>query len=208
VAVRRLALAFVISAGAHAVVLANAAVAPGIREFSLLTPRPLQARLQPMPDHTAPDGAERLSPRIESPSPQAPVAGPAEHSQVTAQAAGVPGPEIYFRSSELDERAEPLNQVDLEYPEAALASGTSGAVTLQLRIDHSGALQEATVLDSTPAGLFDKAALAAVRQLQFRPAMRRGVAVGSIKTIEIPFFPDCKRTGSCIGAEQAGQSRP
>ena len=48
------------------------------------------------------------------------------------------------------------------------------------------------------SGVFENAALDAVRSLRFRPAIRHGVAVGSIKLIEVPFDPDCTRTGSCI----------
>jgi len=110
----------------------------------------------------------------------------------------MPGAPLYYRASELDERAIPLNQVDLDYPETALGAGTRGVVTLRLLIDHEGRLREASVVESRPAGIFDSAALEAVMALRFRPAIRNGVAVGSIKIIEVPFEPDCKRTGSCI----------
>lgn len=115
-----------------------------------------------------------------------------------APPAGMPGAPLYYRASELDERAVPLNQADLAYPESALAAGTRGVVTLRLLIDHEGTLREATVTDARPAGVFENAALEAVKTLHFRPAMRNGVAVGSVKLIEVPFEPDCKRTGSCI----------
>ena len=198
---RRLAFAFALSVGAHAALLAQTAIAPGIAEASLLAPHgPLRARLEPAPVRAADDGAELLSPRSETVPPPPYVIDPphAARGEVVAQAAGLPGPEIYYDRNELDERAEPLNQVDLVYPEAALAAGTAGTVRIRIRIDHGGALREASVIGSEPAGLFDKAALDAVQQLKFKPATRRGVAVGSVKTIEIPFHPNCKHTGSCI----------
>ena len=43
----------------------------------------------------------------------------------------------------------------------------------------------------------ESAALDAVMGLKFQPAMRNGVPVGSVKTIEVPFYPDCKRIGRC-----------
>jgi TonB family protein len=110
---------------------------------------------------------------------------------------------------EVDERAAPQNEVNLIYPEAALAESRSGVVTLRLKIDHLGVLRDAVVVDAQPAGVFENAALEAVRELRFRPAVRNGVPVGSVKTIEVPFHPDCTRTGSCItGAGTSAQVAP
>lgn len=179
----RLALAVVVSAGAHLALLANAPFAPGAGELALFAiGQPLTARLAPAPE----------------PRPEPVATAPAARVQAPAKAAGLPSAEIYFRSSEVDERARPLNEVNLAYPERALASGLSGVVTLRLKIDHQGVLRDAAVVDARPAGVFESAALEAVLGLKFRPAIRKGVAVGSVKTIEVPFDPDCKRTGSCI----------
>jgi protein TonB len=89
----------------------------------------------------------------------------------------------------------------MQYPERALAQGISGRVTLRLLIDRKGVLRDVRVLDAEPAGVFEEAALKSVRSLIFRPAMRNGKPVGSIKTIEVPFYPDCRRTGSCIASQ-------
>ena len=176
----RLALALVVSACGHAAVLANATFTPGIAEIALFAPnRPLSARLAPAP---APQAAARSAEREERP----------------AKAAGLRSAEIYYRGSEVDERAVPLNLVDFEYPESALAANVSGTVTLRLLIDHEGVLRDASVVGSRPAGIFENAALQAVLSLRFRPAIRNGAPVGSIKIIEVPFDPDCKRTGSCV----------
>ena len=177
----------------HAAVLANVPLAPGVAQAALFGASvPLTARI----------ASAQESPRIaELPPPPWPQSGPvAAVSPATqlAQAAAIPSAEIYFRGSEVDERAIPLNAVDLVYPERALASGQSGVVTLRLKIDHQGVLRDAHVVDAQPAGLFENAALEAVLALRFRPALRNGVPVGSVKTIEVPFHPDCKRTGSCI----------
>ena len=111
--------------------------------------------------------------------------------------AGLPMAEFYFRARDLDERAIPLNQVDLDYPPSALEAGVSGVVKLRLLIDREGVLRDASVIEAQPAGVFEHAALEAVHALRFRPAIRKGIAVGSVKVIEVPFHPDCKRTGSC-----------
>ena len=189
----RLALAVAVSAGAHFAVLANVPFTPGLSGASLFAGQPLNARLAPAAAQNPPEP----QPQSERPPP-APKPSAAQSSERQSPAAGMPGALIYYRASELDERAIPLNQVDVLYPETALAAGTGGVVTLRLLIDHEGRLRDASVTDSRPAGVFENAALDAVLSLRFRPAMRNGVAVGSIKLIEVPFDPDCKRTGSCI----------
>ncbi len=191
---RRVAFALVVSACGHAALLANTAFVPAAAELSLFAAaQPLNARLAPAAALSPPDIQQQSEPR-----PRAPKPAPAPSGEPQAQAAGMPAAPIYYRASELDERAIPLNQVDLAYPETALSAGTRGVVTLRLLIDHEGRLRDAAVMDSRPAGIFDKAALEAVMALRFRPAIRNGVAVGSIKLVEVPFEPDCKRTGSCI----------
>jgi protein TonB len=200
----RLAFALVVSAGAHVAVLANAPLAPGLRESALLAGRPLTARLAAAPVQ---DFSQAEEPR---PPPRAPQAEPppsAMPAASQARAAGLPSAEIFFRGNEVDERALPLNEVNLVYPERALAANQSGVVTLRLKIDHRGVLRDAAVVDAQPAGVFEIAAMEAVQELKFRPALRNGVPVGSVKTIEVPFYPDCRRTGSCISGAQDGPAR-
>lgn len=200
--VRRLALALAASTCGHAVVLANAALTPAVSEVSLLAAgEPLRARLVPAPAQPAAELTLPAQKVGHEPAPERappPAAVAQRPGQPANHAAGLPSAEIYFRGSELDARAIPLHQEEVAYPERALASGVSGSVTLRLLIDHAGILRDASVVDSHPAGVFENAALEAVRALRFRPAIRNGVPVGSVKIIEVPFDPDCKRTGSCI----------
>ncbi len=187
----RLGLAFAASLLVHAALLGNAAFAPGRLDLSLFAAgRPLPARLAAEPAST--DAAWTAIP---------PVAEPRSTPEPQAKAAGMPGPEIFFSSNEVDQRAQPLNQVDMTYPEEALARGVEGVVTLLLKIDYRGVLREATVVSARPPGVFERSALEAARDLRFSAALRNGVAVSSTKTIEVPFYPDCRRTGSCIDTE-------
>ena len=57
------------------------------------------------------------------------------------------------------------------YPAAARKSGTTGTVTLQIHVDEHGAVTDVRVVDSTPAGLFDDAAIEAARRFTFDPAV-------------------------------------
>jgi len=200
---QRLALALAVSAGAHFAVLASAPLAPGLGAAALFAGRPLTARLVSAPETLLPPAELPVwQPQVAPASVSA--ASPAEPQ---AQASRLPSAEIYFRGSEVDERAAPLNEVNLAYPDAALAKGQSGVVTLRLKIDHQGVLRDAAIVDAQPAGVFEKAAMDAVLELKFRPAMRNGVPVGSVKTIEVPFQPDCKQTGSCITGAPDGAER-
>jgi protein TonB len=194
---QRLAFALAVSAGAHVAVLANTPLAPGLGDAAPFGGRQLTARIV-----SAYESAENSAPSP-VPSEPEPRQGPVAASAV-AQAAALPSAEIYFRGSEVDERAAPLNDVNLVYPDSALAARQSGVVTLRLKIDHQGVLRDATIVEAQPSGIFEAAAMQAVQALKFRPAMRNGVQVGSLKTIEVPFYPDCKRTESCIAGEPGG----
>ena len=198
-AAERLVLAVAVSAGAHFAVLAHVPLTPGRGAVSLFAGQPLTARIAASTLQDSPQGAELPPPRVPEP-----VLAPAV---AQAQATGLPSVEFYFRASDLDERAVPLNEVNLVYPERAFASNQSGIVTLRLKIDHQGMLRDASVVDAQPPGIFEDAALEAVQELKFRPAVRNGVSVGSVKTIEVPFYPDCKRTGSCIAGTPEGPAQ-
>lgn len=206
----RLAYALAISAGAHFAVLAGAPLAPGLGAVSLFAARPLTARLAAAPaqDAVLAEEPHRRAPET-APAPSAtPAATPAPvTAQAPAKAAGLPSAEIFFRGGEVDERAVPLNEVNLVYPGRALAESQRGVVTLRLKIDHQGVLRDAAVVDAQPPGIFEEAALVAVRELRFRPALRNGVPVGSVKTIEVPFHPDCRHTGSCIAGAVEGAAQ-
>lgn len=95
----------------------------------------------------------------------------------------------YYTSSELDVRAEPLNEVDLIYPQRAYQSRTRGKVAVRILINERGGIDDVTVLRAEPRGVFEEAALAATRALQYSPAMRHGRSVKSQKTVEVAFDP-------------------
>jgi len=196
-AVGRVAIALALSVLAHAAALTNAAFTTSVDNVALFANGlPLKARL--MPDSSESTVVEASPASATQPPPDPTPAAQASASAAQDRpAAGLPSAPIYYPAKDLDERALPLNVVDVAYPESALADGVKGVVRLRLLIDHQGILREATVTGSQPAGTFDNAALDAVRALRFRPAIRNGVPVGSIKVIEVPFDPDCNRTGSC-----------
>lgn len=63
------------------------------------------------------------------------------------------------------------------YPASARQRGLQGAVTLNLLIDTTGSVVRAVILDATPPGVFDDAALEAARAFTFDPARYQGEPV-------------------------------
>jgi periplasmic protein TonB len=71
------------------------------------------------------------------------------------------------------------------YPPEAMAAGIQGVVVVEVSIDAEGHVRGAKVLRSIPE--LDEAALVAVRQWEFAPAISRGVAVPVVATVTVNF---------------------
>lgn len=74
----------------------------------------------------------------------------------------------------VDVPPRPVRRVQPEYPARARSSAVSGFVTLSLRIGSDGAVQDVRVLEAQPAGVFDAAAMEAIKQWSFEPATYQG----------------------------------
>jgi TonB family protein len=55
------------------------------------------------------------------------------------------------------------------YPPAALAAGIEGHVVVAYRVSRAGAAEDARVVESAPTGVFDDAAITAIRGWRFQP---------------------------------------
>jgi protein TonB len=68
------------------------------------------------------------------------------------------------------------------YPPAAKAEGIEGAVVVRYGVSVDGRVVNARVESATPEGLFEEAALAAVRSWRYNPALKDGepVAVDNV----------------------------
>jgi protein TonB len=60
------------------------------------------------------------------------------------------------------------------YPPAARAQGVEGVVLVEYRVDAEGRVREPRVVRAEPPGVFDAAALEAVRSWRYRPWRRDG----------------------------------
>lgn len=99
----------------------------------------------------------------------------------------LPIEEYFFKSSELDEQPTPLITVVPAYPPHAQAHDVEGWVRLLLLIDEDGQLVHMKVIEASPPGQFDEAALAAFRIAPFSPGRRGTKAVKSRMLIKVDF---------------------
>ena len=100
-----------------------------------------------------------------------------------------PAPKRYFKSSEVDERAMPVEVAPLVYPEIAYMNRLRGTVRMRLFISADGRVDRAVVVEAKPKGHFEEAAIDAVQRTRFRPARKDGQPVPSQKLIEVEFDP-------------------
>ena len=56
-----------------------------------------------------------------------------------------------------------------EYPRRAIRLGVEGSVRLEFDVDTDGSVLDPYVVESSPAGVFDRAAIKAVRKFLYEP---------------------------------------
>lgn len=76
-----------------------------------------------------------------------------------------------------DRDATPLVRIEPEYPMRMRQRGIEGAVGITFTIAKTGTVKDAVVDFSQPKGVFDKAALAAVRRWRYNPKIVDGKPV-------------------------------
>jgi periplasmic protein TonB len=64
-----------------------------------------------------------------------------------------------------------------DYPESALAQHVAGSVTVQFTVDVNGEPRDIHVIEATPPGVFDRAALTAIKHWRYAPLIVNGTAV-------------------------------
>jgi protein TonB len=84
-----------------------------------------------------------------------------------------------------DQPARVISRVKPDYPRDAFAARLQGTVLVELLVDSSGRVARTRVLESIPQ--LDPAAVAAVRQWIFFPALHRGRPVASIVEAAVSF---------------------
>ena len=64
-----------------------------------------------------------------------------------------------------------------EYPDRALSDRISGSVTVEYVVDKKGYVKDVKVIESSPPGVFDRAAMQSIRQWRYRAAKFNGQPV-------------------------------
>ena len=193
-ATRRLIVGLAVSILVHLMLVLG--FSPKTARYVPTLPLQVEIRRDTAPERAAEIPAEQPSELTARPAAvePPPVAPPREEPSPAPAAPPVPvAPGLpldpYYTARELDVRAEPINDVDLVYPRRAYEMRTKGRVVLRIFINERGAIDEVSVVEAAPPGVFEEAALTATRALQFTPAMKNGRNVKSQKTIEVAFDP-------------------
>jgi periplasmic protein TonB len=93
---------------------------------------------------------------------------PASRASATA-----PGPNVQALAAQLKR----THYVPPDYPQSALDNKLAGVVTLDFTVGAKGETSDIRVTDSSPPGVFDKAAIAAVKHWRYEPVKVNGAGV-------------------------------
>ena len=74
----------------------------------------------------------------------------------------------------------PLVRIPPQYPPRAASRGIEGWVQVQFTITETGAVQDPSVVDAEPEGVFDEAALRSIVRWRYNPKVEDGVAVARV----------------------------
>ena len=130
---------------------------------------------------------ERSAPRAQS-KPQPKHAGISASS--SQDGSSVPLAPRYYRNSEVDAPATPIERGALVIPELAYLSRLQGTVRARVFINEDGSVESVQIIEVKPrGGIFEEAALEALRQVRYKPAEIAGQPVKTQKLIEVSFNP-------------------
>jgi protein TonB len=95
----------------------------------------------------------------------------------------------YLPPGGADTEPEVLGEVKISYPEEAKKNEIEGTVRLKVSVDAQGVVQEVVVVSGPGYGL-NEAARDAVRRFKFKPATKKGEAVGAVLVYNYTFLLD------------------
>lgn len=121
------------------------------------------------------------------PEPVVPITVPAP--QANAPALPVLPPPRYYRSDEVDRRAEPVETPPIVIPELAYVKAIRGKLRVRIFVGATGAVEDAEILSASPPGVYEAAVLEAVTAMRFEPARLAGRPVGNVKELSIELDP-------------------
>jgi protein TonB len=150
---------------------------PGSHSIPGMSPaRPVHTRR-----HRAPVGSPRVPTRVaRGPAMTLPIAR-------TVESAPVPAPPVTTPAAERSSGLEAVSTPDPHYPPDALRSRIEGWVEIDYTVDESGATTDLAVVSSSPKGVFDAAAMEAVKSWQYRPRILNGHPIRERASVTLRF---------------------
>lgn len=88
----------------------------------------------------------------------------------------------------VDSKPRVISRSRVRYPESARKQRLTGHVLLRFHLDEKGGVSHLRVVRAEPPGVFEEAALTAVRQWRFAPAMKDGRPVPYWVELPMPFL--------------------
>lgn len=159
-------------------------------------PTPLRPAA-PLPEDDVPAGRPQPAFVARTAIPEPPEPGPAASSPVApAVATAGPSPDDALADTAAADQAVPFSSltvrryVEPEYPRNAATRRVSGWVEVAFTVDATGRTRDVRVTGSDPPGIFDEAALTAVRRWRFATGGGTGGATAPVSSrIRVRFEP-------------------
>lgn len=82
--------------------------------------------------------------------------------------------DVVMTEDSVDSPPQPMSRVAPSFPSRARSKGITGYVTVSMLVGPDGSVQDMSVLEATPSGVFEESAMAALRQWRFQPATYEG----------------------------------
>lgn len=93
----------------------------------------------------------------------------------------------HYTSRQVDIQPKIIGSVQPAYPSYAEKDHTSGSVLLQIKIDEYGLVENISIINSTPHGVFDQSAIDAFSAAMIIPACKNGFTVPSITNVNVQY---------------------
>jgi protein TonB len=100
---------------------------------------------------------------------------------------GATSEDVVMTDETVDEAPRAISRVAPVHPPRARKAGIEGEVTVALLIDTDGSVKEPRIVSAAPPGVFDDAALDAIRKWRFSAARYRGEPVRVRRTLTFTF---------------------
>lgn len=98
------------------------------------------------------------------------------------------GPDTtYYAARQIDRYPELVTALDLRFPAGIDVAVSAGYVLLLVLIDAQGRVNDASIVEAAPPGVFDEEAMRALLSARFRPAVKDGRAVRSRLVVHVTY---------------------